>query len=473
MRYAKPRLEFIPPRFNPWVLQVAQWSLPILLRFRTRPWLPAGISQVETENAEVLVDLYEQFQAGNIRLILAFRHPEVNDPLCMLHLLSRAVPQTARQQGIRLQFPIHSHFIYDRGMTLWAGDWLGWLFSRLGGTPIHRGKRLDRKGMKMARSLLVQGQFPMAVAPEGATNGLSDIVSPLEPGLAQLGFWCVEDLLKANRAETVVIVPISIQYRYLNPPWAKLDWLLSQLEADSGLPVQQIGAEAIPNSAIPDSRDRFYTRLLRLSEALLSHMEAFYRRFYHQPLPEPIAPDFNSSPQELMVRLDTLMNTALQVAEQYFGLPHEGTVIERCRRLEEASWTYMYRDDLIDRHTVSPLQQGLADWVAEEADLRVRHMRLVESFVAVTGTYIQEKPTIERFTEIALLLFDLIARIKDRDLPRRPRLGWRQALIKIGEPISVSDRWSAYDANHRAARQAVTDLTQALQVALETLMVSK
>jgi Acyltransferase len=352
-------------------------------------------------------------------------------------------------------------------MTLWAGDWLGWLFSRLGGTPIHRGKRLDRKGMKTARSLLAQGRFPIAIAPEGATNGLSDLISPLEPGLAQLGFWCVEDLHKANRSETVVIVPISIQYRYIHPPWAKLDWLLSQLEADSGLTVQAMGKGVIAN---PEAL--FYPRLLRLSEALLSQMEAFYRRFYHQPLPEPTTPNPSGSHPGLMNRLHTLMDTALQVAEQYFGLENQGTVIERCRRLEEASWTYIYRDDLTDLPTVSSLQQGLADWVAEEADLRVRHMRLVESFVGVTGTYIQEKPTIERFTEIALLLFDLIARIKDRDLPRRPRLGWRQALMKIGEPISVSDRWSAYDANHQAARQAVTDLTQDLQVALEQLITS-
>jgi len=49
-------------------------------------------------------------------------------------------------------------------------------------------------------------------------------------------------------------------------------------------------------------------------------------------------------------------------------------------------------------------------------------MRLVESFVAVTGTYVLE-PTFERFAETALLMFDMLARIKGDKLPHRPRLG--------------------------------------------------
>ena len=132
----------------------------------------------------------------------------------MLYLLSRGVPKAAREYDIKLRSPVHSHFVYDRGMTIWAGDWLGWLFSRLGGIPIHRGKRLDRTGLRAARELLVNGQFPLAIAPEGATNGHSETVSPLEPGVAQLSFWCAEDLRKKGRSEQVYIVPIGIRYTY-------------------------------------------------------------------------------------------------------------------------------------------------------------------------------------------------------------------------------------------------------------------
>ncbi|MGH7999097.1 MAG: 1-acyl-sn-glycerol-3-phosphate acyltransferase, partial [Brasilonema sp.] len=365
-----------------------------------------------------------------------------------------------------LQYPIHSHFLYDRGMTLWAGDWLGWFFSRLGGVPIYRGKRIDKVGMRTTRDLFANAQRPISVAPEGGTNGHSEIVSPLEPGVAHMGFWCVEDLLKANRTEEVFIVPIGNQYYYINPSWAKLDWLLGKLEADCGLQVQHIG-----ESNLVEREKVFYERLLSLGEHILSQMEQFYTRYYHEST--PIATQIDSSAnrnQVLETRLQTVLDKSLQAAEQYFGLESQGTVIERCRRIESAGWDDIHRKDLPNLHSLSPMERGLADWIAEEASLRTLHMRLAESFVAVTGTYVQQKPTFERFAETSLILFDLIARIKGEKNPARPRLGWRKSRITVGEPISVTQRWSVYQTSRQAARGAVNDLTRDLQVALEKMI---
>ncbi|MDF2388350.1 1-acyl-sn-glycerol-3-phosphate acyltransferase [Nostoc ellipsosporum NOK] len=463
----QPPLKFIPQRFNPLVLQILSWFLPLILRFRTRPWLPAGIVHIEAKNTEVLAQLYQQFQAGKIRLLIAFRHPEVEDPLCMLYLLSRIVPKVARQQGIPLQDLVHSYFLYDRGMTVWAGNWLGWLFSQVGGVPVRRGRRLDRQAIQTARELFANGKLPIAVAPEGGTNGHSGIVSPLEPGVAQMGFWCVEDLQKASRPETVVIVPIGIQYRYIQPPWSKLNWLLSKLEADSGLPVQSIN-----QSNIDSSPEIYHQRLCRLAEHLITEMEEFYRRFYHQDIPKTISNVESTSPNEVLIaRLHRLLDKALQVTEEYFGVQPQGNFIDRCRRLEEAGWNYIYREDLADINTLPPFKRGLADWIAEEADLRMRHMRLAESFVAVTANYIQQQPSSERFAETILLIFDMLSRIKDTTLPGRPSLGWKEAQITVGEPISVTERASSSQADRQAARQGVANLTKDLQVALEKLIV--
>ncbi|MUG96135.1 1-acyl-sn-glycerol-3-phosphate acyltransferase [Scytonema sp. UIC 10036] len=466
IQLAQPPLEFIPPHYNPLVRYMMQVILPVVLRLRLRPWLPTGIAQVETVNVEVLAKLYQQFQAGKIRFLIAFRHPEVDDPLCMFHLVSKAVPEIARKKGISLQSPIHSHFIYERGMTLWAGNWLGWLFSGLGGLPIHRGKRLDRIGMKTARDLFANGKIPIAVAPEGGTNGHSEIVSPLEPGVAHMGFWCVEDLLKANRTEEVFIVPVYNQYSYINPSWKKLDWLLGKLEADCGLPVQQMS-----QATLVDREKFFYERLFHLGEHILLQMEKFYDRFNHQSTTQAAPSDPSVSRNQILAnRLQKVLDRSLKAAEQFFGLDSEGNIIDRCRRLEAASWDDIYRKDLPDLQTLSPLERGLADWIAEEASLRVLHMRLAESFVAVTGSYILEKPSFERFAETSLILFDLIARIKGEKSPARPRLGWRKSRITVGEPISVTERWSKYQQSRQAARQAVIDLTQDLQMALEKMI---
>lgn len=460
----QPPLKFIPPNFQPLVLKVMSFFLPFILRVRTRPWLPAGIVNIEAENAEVLAKLYHEFQEGKIRFLIAFRHPEVEDPLTMLYLLSRIVPKVAREKGIDLKYPVHSHFMYERGMTLWAGNWLGWLFSRCGGVPVRRGRKVDRNAIQMVRNLFVNAEMPIAIAPEGGTNGHSSIVSPLEPGVAQISFWCVEDLQKANRPETVFIIPIGIKYSYVNPPWEKIEWLISKLEADSGLPVDEI------NQTGKNGEEILYQRLFRLAEYLITEMEDFYRRFYHRDLPVIIGEETANPNQVLINRLGNLMDTALQVAEEYFNVTAQGNFIDRCRRLEEAGWNYIYRDDIEDIYSLPPFKRGLADWVAEEADLRMQHMRIAESFVAVTANYIQEKPTADRFAETTLLMFDMLSRIKDSTLPGRPRLGLKQAIITVGEPISVTERWEKCQGNKQAARKGVSDLTKDLFAALQQLI---
>jgi hypothetical protein len=196
-------------------------------------------------------------------------------------------------------------------------------------------------------------------------------------------------------------------------------------------------------------------------------MEGFYSRFYHQTLPtaQPgtLLPGTN---EQFAARLQALLNVVLQIAEQYFGLQPKGSLIDRCRRLEQAGWDWIYREDLKHIEALSPVERGLADRIAEEASLRMWHMRLVESFVAVTGKYVQEKFTVERFAETTLLMWDTIVRLEGGNPFHRPRLGKQWVQMTVGQPLSVSDRWEAYQVNRRSAKQAVDDLTHDLQAAL-------
>ncbi|MBW4613911.1 MAG: 1-acyl-sn-glycerol-3-phosphate acyltransferase [Desmonostoc vinosum HA7617-LM4] len=454
---AQPPLEFIPPSLNPWFVRVFYLSLPSWIRWQT------AITQIEADNVEILVDLYRQFQEGKIRFLLAFRHPQTEDPLCLGYLFSQLVPKVAREQGTRLQLPIHAHFIYDRGIPLWAGAHIGWMASRLGGTSIQRGKA-DWTGLRSARDLFANGKYPIAAAPEGATNGLSEIISPLEPGIAQLGFWCAEDLFKAGRAEQVFILPVGIKYSYVNAPWGAIANLLSELEAASGLLIQE------PNQDF--SLESLYPRLLSLAEHLLSLMEKFYTKFYHQKLPDVqiIDGEIKDRNEALAHRLQALMNASLFISEQYFDLPSKGEWNDRCRRVEQAGWNYIFREEFKDIKGISAVEKALGDRVAEEAYSRMWHMRLVESFVAVSGNYIKEKPTVERFAETTLILWQMIAQIKGYKAMQRPQLGKQRVKITIGEPISVSERYPEYKANRLGAKQAVAQLTNDLQQTLEGLI---
>ncbi|CDN10702.1 MAG: hypothetical protein HRU34_22390 [Richelia sp.] len=124
------------------------------------------------------------------------------------------------------------------------------------------------------------------------------------------------------------------------------------------------------------------------------------------------------------------------------------------------------------------LNQGITDWIAHGSAIRMRHMRLVKSFVAVSANYIQEKPSTERFAETSLILFDAFARIKGTKIPRRPRLGWRNSRVTIAKLISVNQSWFNYQQdsgdNHRqTVKKAVNHIRIQLQVALEQMIVSE
>ena len=461
---AQPPLDFIPPVYNAFVLKGCQFILPLWLRSQT------PLAKIEAENLSILAEYYQKFQQKKVRFLLAFRHPSVNDPYCMGYLLWQLLPKFIKQENIQLQQPIHAHFMYDRGIPLWAGKAVSWLYSRLGGTSIQRGK-LDLPGLRSARELFSNASFPIAAAPEGATNGHNEIISPLEPGIAQLGFWCAEDLQKSDRTEEVFIIPVGIQYFYITPPWAEIADLLTQLEKDCGIETQF----SIENNQLEEQK--LYERLFNLGEEILGIMENFYRESYHKNLPDldTLKATFDDNSDTLQqlpnalfsLRLQNLLNVALEVAEQYFHIPNKGTVVDRCRRVEQAGWDCIYREEFKPDKNLSPLKRALADRVAEEADLRMWHMRMVESFVAVTGYYVREKPTVERFADTILLMWDLVARIKGTSFSR-PRLGQQRAQMTIGEPISVTARSLEYKTNRR---QAVANLTQELQQNLEKMII--
>lgn len=443
-------LAFLPPQLDRRVLAAARLLLPLWLR-------RSGIEAVQVDGIERLAEEMQAFQEGRSRLLLAFRHPTVQDPAVLARLLWRDLPR-----HVRFRPRPHAQFLYDRGIPLWAGEAAGWVLSHLGGCSIQRGS-LDLPALRTARALLLDGPYPFAVAPEGATNGHNEVVSPLEPGVAQLALWTADDLARAGRGERMVVLPLGLQYGFTRPVWPAIEALLSQLERDAGL--------SAPDHALEP--ERLYRRMLILAERILTCMEAFYRDAYHQPLPPPGEDETAADPnQQLGTRLARLLDVALQVAEQALAVEPRGTLGERCRRVEQAGWERLYPANANGHGAPAtppcPLEQGLAERLAQETAQRLWHMRLVESFVAVSGRYVRERPSQERFADTLLILWDTLCRIKGGQPERRPQLGPRRALVRVGVPLAMEPWLVAYRGNRR---RAVADLTTELQRQLEGLIV--
>ena len=92
--HAQPPLEYIPPNFNPWLYRGVKNCLPLWLQWQTT------IQEIEGNNVEQLAYLYQQFQEKKIRFLMAFRHPSINDPYCMGHLVWTLLPKVAKEKKI-------------------------------------------------------------------------------------------------------------------------------------------------------------------------------------------------------------------------------------------------------------------------------------------------------------------------------------------------------------------------------------
>ena len=451
-----PPLEFLPPRLDGRVLALGRLVLPLWLRWRCR------ITAVEVEGMATLVEAMRAFQAGESRLLLAFRHPSLDDPLSMARLLWVELARAGRRQGLRFDPAPTGQFLFDRGIPLWAGATMGWLFTHLGGASIQRSK-LDLPALRTARQLLLEGPHPFALAPEGATNGHNERLSPLEPGTAQLAFWTAADLAEAGRHERMDLLPIGLQYSFIEPVWGAIEGLLCRLEEGAGL---------APDPGHDLDPSRLHTRLVRLGERMLEQMEAFYRDKVHLALPEYHGPAADAAASgtdpAFGPRLQRLMDLALRRVEQSFGMQPCGSLTDSCRRLEQAGWDRLYPARLPGSEPPSPLARALADRLAEETEAQLWHMRVVESFVAVSGSYVRERPSQERFADTLLLLWDTQCRIQGHTANQRPRLGRRRVRISVDRPIVVDGRLADYRQDRRRAVEA---LTKELQRRLEGLIV--
>jgi hypothetical protein len=438
----------IPPAFDRRVLALLHGALPVLLRLRLFAWLPAGLRGLEVANGDTLCRCLHRFHVGEIRLILAFRHSEVDDPLAALWLLSRDQPRRARRLGLSIGRPVHAHFLFDRGMPLWGGAGLGWLLGRLGGVSLRRGRQPDWAALRQARRLVREGRFPFALAPEGATNGHGERIGPLEAGGAQLGLWCLEDLEHRGDGREVLIVPIAIQYFCRCQTWRPVRRWMGSLERELGLPPwperTATGVALLP-------------RLERLEEGVLERLERVegLPATASLPLPE---------------RYQRLRERCLAAAEARLDLLATGSPERRCRRIEEAVWQRVHPDDLPPLEQLSPVDRALADWRADEAALAERHMRLAETFVAVSGSYVRDRPSLERFQETTLLLHDALARLRGEGPSGRPRLGARRVRITVGEALSVREFQAGAGAGRPGRQRVIEALNGAIRASFETAL---
>lgn len=100
-------------------------------------------------------------------------------------------------------------------------------------------------------------------------------------------------------------------------------------------------------------------------------METSYARFFTIEKPGHESPS-------LRERIEQVCRAALRVAETFMQIRPEPDLLSRVLTVRQRGWDYLFRSDLPQGGRIAPLDRVLADRIADEAYLYLRHNELVD-----------------------------------------------------------------------------------------------
>ncbi len=404
------------------VIRIARTLVPFLAR-------AMKFGKARILHQERLFDAWDGFAAGKSRLILGFRHAYGDDPQLMVYLLHLVMPRAARKAGRKLSGVTHAHFVYGSEVPLWSHPFVGWLLPRVGAVPVNHAN-MDSKGMNRIRSLVSDGVFPLALAPEGHVTYGSERIGTLETGTARFGFWATEDLARQGRDEDVTFLPLSFHYRYGRGIEKKLGRFLDRLARDAGVADSAAGKrEGIPS------------RIRAVSAAILERLSAFYSLFSG----ERVAP----------VQAE-ILEASLRAAERISGVrANEGDgPMARLYRVRNACWGKIFRKDL---EGMSPAARALAGRACGEAWYALRHMETAEMLTYIDLEAAEDGLAVEQYVETAVNLGDLLSRVEGGTLRDRSNAFRKYPVIVPGRPVVMNEYLDLWKRDKKAALAEVTE----------------
>jgi len=423
----RDKLKFVAPQLNPLVLRLARTLGPLYVK------RVLGLRIHRPEQMNTLLQEYQQFAQGSSKLIIVFRHVHVHDAQVLFYTLNNLLPSYARAQKVRLANRPHAHFLYGRGVPVWGGKRLEWLFSRLGGIPVHH-RKLDRNGLDVVRSYMLQGKYPIALAPEGQVTYHNQIVHELEPGFAHLCLWAQKDLQQKGLDQDVRILPISQYYQYGKTEQEKRKVLLSlikELQTETGMNI--VFGDTLPHNVQPV--------LASLGADLISRIEQFYTQYYGMSVCKEEAAKGGAVPWECSRRrIEGLVDALLRMQEQHYCIQHPPKgFTPRIYIVRLAGWNRIFVQGEAADSPESPLDVSLSEYLAAEAELYARHLEVVDLLAYFHPEYALESQDTNRHIEYLLNLLDAANRVQGGTIGQRRHPRSCQVSLQVGEPLSLSD----------------------------------
>jgi hypothetical protein len=410
---------FIAPQFSEkarkFVTFIGGWYLRIF----------EGVSRIEMEHEQVLIDELESFFRKNQRLIIAFRHVAKEDAPVLMYTLNRKINRKIKErnkQNVQTEHIIpHAQFLYGSDVLEWAGKAAAWIFPKIGCIPVQNRGR-NKNGLNLVRREMQTGNFPIALAPEGQVTYHMYHCSPLSPGIASLAVW------GAEHGQDVTILPVSIGYQYAHDQEFFIRSVLSKWELKTGKVLAK------------DETTPIHSLLIQATEITIELLEKIYGN-----------DDSSKDGASLYERMQHICIKALEKAERIAQIIGEGSIINRLYTLRYLGVEAIHPD----QHQLSKLSQvekSIADLKALEAHAFLCHTQVVDVLEYINPEYISPSCSIGRYCEYALNLLDVINRLQGGNIDTRYSPHRKKACVHIGYPIRVSSILSSHAASQRKVR---------------------
>lgn len=349
--------------------------LPIkLIQLIGKPYILfiEGINKISFYNAHTLYKEIENFQQGKSRLLIAFRHPTRHDPPVIAYAFLNLLYKSARKAGYTLDRINHCHYLYGTWVLMWANKLAKWLFPGIGAIPVSS-RGMNISSIKTIRDILLNGDYPLALAPEGQVNYHNGLCESLEPGIINMASWCREDLNRSQIDKDVRVLPLSLYYYY-----PQNEKILKEIYRR----INRILAIETPTGSSQE-------RLCIYTKDIIRPIEREYLEI-----------DDSTIKIGLPERISRLTDSVLERAEKILSISGTGSFLNRVVTIRAT-----IEHDLIKS--------------GQKTHEAIRHMEIADILEYITPSYIEDIEDKNRYIEYGLNLLDLYNRFNGGNISTR------------------------------------------------------
>lgn len=327
------------------------------------------------------------------------------------------------------------YYMASRQVFNWQGGVMGFLIRRLGAFSVIAGIP-DRESLKMAREILSRPNGKLVIFPEGEpTSGENDNLMPFQPGVAQLGFWGLDEARQKDPAADIEVVYCFMKYVIDVPRetiLADLENSLSRLEKRLGL---------------AKNNKHILHRFLTVGRVLLENGEKEYK------ITPPPEADFD-------YRVGRLRHAMLDGIAERLGInpyhPQDDAITK---------WRKIFAIiELLELNYPDPklpkVSKADVKWAHKEANL-------IFDFIVMKRDYILSYPSAERLYEWLDRFESFLYKKMPRALGGVPSHLPRRAHLLFAKPFPLS---RYYTTDRKKRKEAVEKLTQNLRQEMESLL---